>query len=65
MTPPIKYLKEVGREAKRIRWPSREQLWPSIGVVIVIAVFVALFIALWDLTAKNLIDLLRNAFGGN
>jgi preprotein translocase SecE subunit len=51
MTPPHKYMKEVVKEGKRVRWPSREELWPAIAVVIAISVFAAVFLALEDLTA--------------
>ena len=62
---PIKYVKEVAKEGKRIRWPKREILLPTIVVVICISVFVALFLTLEDLTAGSLINQLRNVFGGN
>ncbi|MDY2913367.1 MAG: preprotein translocase subunit SecE [Candidatus Enteromonas sp.] len=61
---PIKYVKEVAKEGKRIRWPKREILLPTIVVVICISVFVALFLTLEDLTAGSLINQLRNVFGG-
>ena len=61
---PIKYVKEVAKEGKRIRWPKREILLPTIVVVICISVFVALFLTLEDLTAGSLINQLRNVLGG-
>ncbi len=64
MTPPNKYLKEVVKEAKRVRWPSKEKLFPTIAVVICIAAFVAIFLALEDLTAASIIEQLKAAFGG-
>jgi preprotein translocase SecE subunit len=64
MTPPNKYVKEVVKEGRRVRWPTREQLWPTIGVVIAIAVFAAIFLALEDLTAINIINQLKAAFKG-
>lgn len=64
MTPPNKYIKEVVKEGKRVRWPTREQLWPAIAVVIVIAIFGAVFLALEDLTASSIISQIKNAFGG-
>jgi preprotein translocase SecE subunit len=64
MTPPNKYIKEVVKEGKRVRWPSREQLWPAIAVVIVIAIFGAVFLAAEDLTAASIISQIKNAFGG-
>ena len=64
MTPPGKYIKEVGKEAKRVRWPKRDQLIPMIIVVIAISVFAAIFLALEDLTAASMINQLKSAFGG-
>lgn len=61
---PVKYTKEVIKEGKRIRWPKREELIPAIIVVVVIAVFAAIFLSLEDLTAASLISQLRQAFGG-
>ncbi len=64
MTKPAKYVREVAREAKRIRWPKGDVLFPTIAVVICITVFAALFIVLEDLTANAIINLLKQAFGG-
>ena len=64
MTTPGKYIKEVGKEAKRVRWPKREQLIPMIIVVIAISVFAAIFLSLEDLTAASMINQLKSAFGG-
>ncbi len=64
MTPPIKYMKEVAREARRIRWPSREKLWSTILVVVCVALFVAICLALEDLAAGSIIQQLKDAFGG-
>lgn len=61
---PIKYMKEVVKEGKRVRWPKRDQLWSSVVVVICISLFVAIFLALEDLTAASIISQLKNAFGG-
>ncbi len=64
MTTPGKYIKEVGKEAKRVRWPKRDKLIPMIVVVIAISVFAALFLSLEDLTAASMINQLKAAFGG-
>lgn len=61
---PIKYTKEVVKEGKRVRWPKREALLPTLVVVLCIAAFAAIFLSLEDLTAGSLIQQLRNAFGG-
>jgi preprotein translocase SecE subunit len=64
MASPAKYMKEVVKEGKRVRWPSREELWPAIAVVIWISVFAALFLVLEDLAASSIISQLQQAFGG-
>ena len=61
---PHKYMKEVVKEGKRVRWPSRDKLWPAIAVVICISVFAAVFLMLEDLTASSIISQLKDAFGG-
>ncbi len=61
---PKKYAKEVVKEGKRVRWPKREVLIPTIIVVILIAGFAALWLTLEDLTAGSLISQLQKAFGG-
>jgi preprotein translocase SecE subunit len=60
---PHKYMKEVVHEGKRVRWPTREQLWPAVAVVICISLFAAIFLALEDLTAQSIITQLKNVFG--
>jgi len=64
MAAPIKYVKEVVKEGKRVRWPGRETLWPAVAVVIWISVFAALFLVLEDLAANSIITQLQSAFGG-
>lgn len=64
MPNPVKYIKEVVREGKRVRWPKRDTLWPTIAVVVVIAVFAAIFLSLEDLAAAKIIEQLKAAFGG-
>ena len=61
---PKKYMQEVVREGKRIRWPKRDTLIPTIIVVIVIAGIAALFLSIEDLGAAQLIKMLKEAFGG-
>jgi len=61
---PKKYVKEVIKEGKRVRWPKRDILIPTIIVVIIIAGIAALFLSLEDLAAGRLIQILRDAFGG-
>ena len=61
---PKKYLTEVVKEGKRIRWPKRDVLIPAIIVVVVIAGIAALFLSLEDLAAGRIIQILKDAFGG-
>ncbi|MBR1846346.1 MAG: preprotein translocase subunit SecE [Bacilli bacterium] len=62
---PKKYMSEVVKEGKRIRWPKRDVLIPTIIVVVLIAGIAALFLSLEDLAAGRLIQILKDAFGGN
>jgi preprotein translocase SecE subunit len=64
MTGPVKYMKEVVREGKRVRWPKKDKFWSTVAVVVIISVFAALILALEDLAAARIIDLLKQAFGG-
>ncbi|MDY0100876.1 MAG: preprotein translocase subunit SecE [Bacilli bacterium] len=57
-----KYVGEVVKEGKRVRWPKREELLPAIVVVIVIAAFAALFLSLEDWAAGSLLQTLKEAF---
>ena len=61
---PKKYVSEVVKEGKRIRWPKRDVLIPTIIVVVIIAGIAALFLSLEDLAAARLIQILKDAFGG-
>ena len=61
---PKKYMKEVVKEGKRIRWPKRDVLIPAIVVVVIIAGIAALFLSLEDLAAGSIINILKDAFGG-
>ena len=57
-------MKEVVREGKRVRWPKKDKFWSTVAVVVIISVFAALILALEDLAAARIIDLLKQAFGG-
>lgn len=61
---PKKYMKEVVKEGKRIRWPKRDVLIPTIVVVVIIAGIAALFLSVEDLAAGSIINILKDAFGG-
>ncbi len=57
-----KYLQGVVREGKRVRWPNRETVLKSLGVVLVITIVAALWLSLDDLIAANLIKILQDTF---
>ena len=57
-----KYAGGVVKEAKRVRWPKREVLIPSIIVVVVIAAVVGLLLFAEDAAGRKLIEILSDAF---
>ncbi|MBR0295423.1 MAG: preprotein translocase subunit SecE [Bacilli bacterium] len=59
-----KYVGEVIREGKRVRWPKRDVLIPAIIVVVIITVVAALILYVEDLAGNRLIQILRDAFAG-
>ena len=59
-----KYFGGVVKEGKRVRWPKREVLIPSIIVVVIIAAVTGLLLFAEDLAGKKLIDILSDAFKG-
>ena len=58
----IKFSKEVVKEGKRVRWPKREVLIPSIIVVVIIAAVTGLILTGEDALGKGLIDVLKQTF---
>ena len=56
------YAKGVVKEGKRVRWPKREVLIPSIIVVVIIAALTGLILTGEDALGKSLIDVLKNTF---
>jgi preprotein translocase SecE subunit len=59
-----KFIQEVRREAKRVRWPKSDILLSSIFVVIAITIFSALALTLEDLAVAELLGQIRTAFEG-
>jgi preprotein translocase SecE subunit len=57
-----KFARGVVKEGKRVRWPKKDVLIPSIIVVVVISVVVGLLLFAEDLAGKKLIDILSEAF---
>ena len=59
-----KFAVGVVKEAKRVRWPKREVLIPSIIVVIIIAGLTGLLLFGEDVAGRRLIEILSDAFKG-
>ena len=57
-----KFTQEVVKEGKRVRWPKRDVLVPSIIIVVIIAAVVGLILTGEDALGKGLIDVLKNTF---
>ena len=57
-----KYVGEVVKEGKRVRWPKRDVLIPAIIVVVIITVVAALILYVEDLAGNRLIKILKDAF---
>ena len=58
----VKFSKEVVKEGKRVRWPKREVLIPSIIVVVIIAALTGLILTGEDALGKGLIDVFKQTF---
>jgi preprotein translocase subunit SecE len=54
----VGFVKEVKAEFAKVNWPSREELFGSTSVVIVLSILVAFFIGAVDLILSNLLTLL-------
>ena len=54
----------VIKEGKRVRWPKRDVLIPSIIVVIIISVFAGLLLFGEDMAGHSFIAILNSAFHG-
>ena len=59
-----KFAGEVVKEGKRVRWPKRDVMIPSIITVLVIAAFAGLVLWLEDWAGNTLLEVLKNAFAG-
>ncbi|WP_096438138.1 preprotein translocase subunit SecE [Alteribacter populi] len=57
---PVKFLKEVSTEMKRVTWPTRKELVRYTGVVIATVAFIAVFFAIVDLGISELIRIILN-----
>lgn len=59
-----KFASGVVKEGKRVRWPKRDVLLPTIAVVIIIAVICGLLLTLEDYAGNTLLEILRDSFEG-
>ena len=57
-----KFAAGVVKEGKRVRWPKRDVLIPSIVVVVIISALISLILMGEDAAGKQLIDILKDAF---
>ncbi|WP_035185935.1 preprotein translocase subunit SecE [Alteribacter aurantiacus] len=57
---PVKFLKEVSTEMKRVTWPTRKELVRYTGVVIATVAFIAVFFAIIDTGISELIRMILN-----
>ncbi len=53
----IKFINEVQQEVSKVIWPSREELYGSIVVVIVLCVLLSLFIFFSDYMLTRLFEM--------
>lgn len=58
-----KYFQGVVKEGKRVRWPSRETVLKSLGIVLFITIVAALWLSLDDIVVAKLLQVLRDTFG--
>jgi preprotein translocase SecE subunit len=63
MTSPKKYLKEVGQQAKKVRWPTWSKYSKTLIVVLVIVVIAAIILMLENWLAGTLVNSLNTVFG--
>jgi preprotein translocase SecE subunit len=59
-----KFVGEVIKEGRRVRWPKRDQFIPTLVSAVIICAFCALVLSLEDLAAGSIIGQLRNLFSG-
>lgn len=53
-----KYFSEVGQELSKVSWPSREELYGSTVVVIVLCVILSVFVYSIDLVLNRLLGII-------
>lgn len=58
MKKPLKFLKEVSTEMKRVSWPNRKELTRYTIVVVFTVIFIAIYFAIADYGISSLIRLI-------
>lgn len=53
---PVKFLKEVKTELKKVTWPSQKEVVKMTGIVLGVSLTVGLFISLLDLIFTKLVQ---------
>jgi preprotein translocase subunit SecE len=59
-----KFLNDVYQELQKVAWPSRDELFGSTAVVIIMSVIVAMFIGAVDWTVNQVVHILIRVVGG-
>ncbi|MDR0934859.1 MAG: preprotein translocase subunit SecE [Erysipelotrichaceae bacterium] len=59
-----KYVGEVVKEGKRVRWPKRDVLIPAIVTVVIVSIFFGVILLLEDWAGNTLLEIIKNAFAG-
>ncbi len=57
-----KYVQEVVKEGRRVRWPKWEDFYPTLIAVLVVCTIAAIFLSLEDWAAGSLINQLKDLF---
>ncbi|PTL38479.1 MAG: preprotein translocase subunit SecE [Alkalicoccus sp.] len=57
---PVRFLKEVTTEMKRVTWPTGRELRKYTGVVVATVTFIAIFFAISDFIISSLLQLIAN-----
>ncbi|MCB0702317.1 MAG: preprotein translocase subunit SecE [Candidatus Kapaibacterium sp.] len=57
-----KITEEVTAEMKKVAWPSREHLWKSSQIVVVVTVIITLIVSVFDWIISNGVDVLFSSF---
>ena len=55
---PVKFVRDVRGELRRVSWPGRDQLRQSTAVVLIIVLTLAAYVAAWDFVFSRLARLI-------